>query len=96
MDAACPRALKLQMLKVTTAVLWLGERVAAGDLSAAAEVDALAALLASAGQPVDAVAESDKEVDDDPDDDDHDYADAFADVAGVVERDCVMLVAVGL
>jgi len=33
------------MLTVTTAVLELGERIAAGDLSAAAEVGALAALL---------------------------------------------------
>ena len=45
MDAAC---LELQMLQVTTRVLELGQRVAARDLSAAAEVEALAALL---GQP---------------------------------------------
>lgn len=45
MDAACPPALKWQMLTVTTAVLELGERIAAGDLSAAADVERLAGLL---------------------------------------------------
>lgn len=35
------------LLRVTTAVLELTERVAAGDLKAAAEVEALAALLES-------------------------------------------------
>ena len=44
MDAAsCPPA--LQLLQVTTHLLRLGERVAAGDMAAAAEVGALAALL---------------------------------------------------
>ena len=43
-DPACPPALAL--LAVTVRVLELGERVAAGDVAAAAEVSALAALLA--------------------------------------------------
>jgi len=45
LDAACPPALNAQMILVTTRVLELGQRVAAGDLSATAEVGALAALL---------------------------------------------------
>ena len=49
MDAACPRVVRLQMLRVM-AVLWLSERIAAGDLSAAAEVDAVAALLEGCGR----------------------------------------------
>lgn len=44
MDAACLPA--LTMLRVTTAVLNLQERAAAGDLAALAELDALARLLA--------------------------------------------------
>lgn len=40
MDAALPA-----LLRVTAVVLGLGERVAAGDLSAQAEVEALAALI---------------------------------------------------
>ena len=46
MDAAClPAALLL--LRVTTAVLHLGERLAAGDVSAHAEVERLAGVLRS-------------------------------------------------
>lgn len=45
MDAACRDALDLQLLAVTAHVLQLGQRVAAGDLAAAAEVEALAALI---------------------------------------------------
>lgn len=44
-DAACLPAL----LRVTTAVLALHDRVLAGDLSARAEVEALAALLEGCG-----------------------------------------------
>lgn len=44
MDSLCPPALTL--LRVTTAVLELTQRAAAGDLAAMAEVDALAELLA--------------------------------------------------
>ena len=46
MDAAVA-PLKSQMILVTTRVLELGEAVAAGDLSVAAEVGALAALVGS-------------------------------------------------
>jgi hypothetical protein len=44
-DPACPPDLDSQMIMVTTRVLQLSERVAARDLSVAAEVGALAALL---------------------------------------------------
>lgn len=43
MDAACLPA--AQMLRITTEVLLLGERVAAGDLAAVAQAEAIAALL---------------------------------------------------
>jgi hypothetical protein len=43
LDSACPPA--LTMILVTTRVMELGERVAAGDMAAAAEVEALAELL---------------------------------------------------
>jgi hypothetical protein len=46
LDAACPPA--LQLLAVTTAVLELGQRVAAGDEDAAEQVGAVAALLENA------------------------------------------------
>jgi hypothetical protein len=44
---ACPDVLRVQLLAVTTHVLGLGERVAAGDLSAAADVERMAGLLAA-------------------------------------------------
>lgn len=45
MDSACLPDLS-PLMAVTTAVLELGSRVAAGDMAAAAEVSALAGLLA--------------------------------------------------
>jgi hypothetical protein len=45
LDPSCLPAL----LRVTTAVLWLGERVAAGDEGACEQVDALAKVLEGSG-----------------------------------------------
>lgn len=49
MDSSCLPAPASQMLRVTTAVLALSVRVAAGDEDAAAQVGALAELLKGYG-----------------------------------------------
>lgn len=54
MDAACAPAVRSQLMQVTTAVLALGERVAAGDASAMVQVEALAQLLDSPHRPAQA------------------------------------------
>jgi hypothetical protein len=50
LNAACPPALRSQLLHVTTAVLELTTLVAAGDERAAAQLEAMAALLERPGR----------------------------------------------
>lgn len=80
---------------------WVRELIEQEDERAAVQLDAMALLLrpsrlAPAGQPVDAVAEAEEEIDHHPDDDDDGDTQALADIAGVVQCHGVVLVAVGL